>query len=74
MPADNVEILRRSFQLANEGDLEAVVDLYAEDALLYAPDGWPEPGPWQGRQPILEQLRYHWDHGGAVEAAGLEPR
>ena len=61
MSGENVEIMRRVFQLANEGDLESVAAAYAEDAVLYGPQDWPEPGPWHGREAILVELRRLWE-------------
>jgi ketosteroid isomerase-like protein len=58
---ENVEIMRRVFRLANEGDLESVAAAYSEDAALYGPDDWPEPGPWHGRAAILVELRRLWE-------------
>jgi ketosteroid isomerase-like protein len=61
MSQENVEVLRRCFDLANDGDLDAVADLYDENAVLHAIEGWPEPGPWYGRAAILGEFRRLWE-------------
>jgi ketosteroid isomerase-like protein len=75
MSQDNVEILRRVFAQANEGDLESVTAAYAEDAVLYGPEGWPEMGPWRGREAILGELRRLWeDFEGDLKIEEIEGR
>jgi ketosteroid isomerase-like protein len=53
----NLETIRRYVRLANDRDLDALGALCDRDAVLYAPDGWPEPGPWHGREAFVDQLR-----------------
>jgi ketosteroid isomerase-like protein len=60
---DNLEIVRRQFELWNEGDLDAAIAHYHPDVVMIAPEGWPE-GPrtdgadaWR-RQ--AERLRDTW--------------
>jgi ketosteroid isomerase-like protein len=57
MAEQNIGIVRRYFELVNDRDLDALAALYDPDAVLYAPRGWPEPGPWRGREAIMQQLR-----------------
>jgi uncharacterized protein len=64
MSQENVEIVRRSFEAWNAGDMEAYRELYDPDSVLRMPEGWPEPGPYFGREAVirqLEQIRDAWD-------------
>ena len=66
MSQENVEIVRSGFEAYNAGDMDAVRELYHPDAIARPPEGWPEPGPFVGREAIMsqfEQLRqtFHVD-------------
>ena len=52
----NREILDRYVERYNAGDLDAVMDLYAEDATQLMPDGW-----FEGRSTIRERLAQELD-------------
>ena len=44
--------------------MDAVRALLDPDVILRLPEGWPEPGPYVGREAVLrqwEQLRETWD-------------
>jgi ketosteroid isomerase-like protein len=72
MSQENVEIVRASAEAWNAGNMDAVRELYHPDAILRAPEGWPEPGPFVGRDAVMrqfEQLRATWD-ADAVEPIG----
>ncbi len=59
----NVEIVRASFEAWNAMDMDAYRELYDPDAVLRMPDGWPEPGPYFGREAAMrqfEQLNETW--------------
>jgi limonene-1,2-epoxide hydrolase len=58
MAPANVEIVRRFVKLANDRDLDAMAALCDRDAVLYAPDGWPEPGPWRGLEAFMGQIAH----------------
>ena len=65
MSQENVEIVRAGFAAWNAGDMDAVRDLLQPGRRsCAAPEGWPEPGPFVGREAVmreLEQLRETWD-------------
>ena len=64
MSQENVEIDQATFKAWNAGDMDALRDLYAPDIIMRTPEGWPEPGPFVGREAVmrqLEQLRDTWD-------------
>jgi ketosteroid isomerase-like protein len=64
MSQENVEIMRTAFDAWNAGDMDALRELLASDVVLRAPEGWPEPGPYVGREAVMrqwEQNRDTWD-------------
>jgi ketosteroid isomerase-like protein len=64
MSQENVEIVRAFVDAWNAGDMDAVRELYDRDAVVRPPEGWPEPGPFVGREAVmrwLAQLRGAWD-------------
>ena len=64
MSQENVEIVRAAVEAWNAGDMDAVRELYDPDVIVRAPEGWPEPGPFVGREAVMrqfEQLRETWD-------------
>ena len=64
MSQENVEIARAIFDTWNAGDMDAFSELLHPDVILRPPEGWPEPGPYVGREAVmrqLEQLRATWD-------------
>jgi ketosteroid isomerase-like protein len=70
MSQENVEIVKALFDAWNAGDMDAVREMYDPDVIVRPQDGWPEPGPFVGREAVMrsfEQLREAWD------ADALEP-
>jgi ketosteroid isomerase-like protein len=64
MSEENVEIVRRGFEVWNTGDMDALRELYDPGIVWRPAEGWPEPGPYVGREAVmrqLEQLRRTWD-------------
>jgi ketosteroid isomerase-like protein len=64
MSQENVEIVRASFEAWNAHDMAAYRELYDPDAVLRMPEGWPEPGPYYGREAAMrqfEQLNDAWE-------------
>src|SRR4029079_10854391 len=64
MSQENVEIVRRSFEVWNAGDMGALRELFDSGVIWRAAEGWPEPGPYAGREAVMrqvEQLRETWD-------------
>jgi ketosteroid isomerase-like protein len=64
MSQENVEVVRAVFDAWNARDMEALRELYHPDAILWMPEGWPEPGPYVGREAVmrqLQQMREAWD-------------
>ena len=70
MSQENVESLKAAFAAWNAGDMDALGEMYDLGAILQTPQGWPEPGPYVGREAVMRQLvqnRETWD------ADDLEP-
>ena len=64
MSHENVEIVQAVFEAWNAGDMDAVREMYDPDAIVRYPKGWPEPGPFVGREAVMrqfEQTRETWD-------------
>ena len=64
MSQENVEIVRATFAGWNAGDMDAIRDLYDPDVIVRYPEGWPEPGPFVGREAVIrqwERLREAWN-------------
>ena len=60
MPAnDNKALVRRFYQEIDDGNLEAVDDLVAEDYLDHSPP--PFPGIAPGREGLKQAFRIFWD-------------
>ena len=64
MSQENVEVVRAAFDAWNAGDMDALRQLYHPHAIVRSPEGWPEPGPFVGREAVMrefEQLREAWE-------------
>ena len=70
MSQQNVDIVRAGYEAWNSGDMVALRELWHPDVIMRMPEGWPEPGPFVGREAVMrefEQWRETWD------ADSLEP-
>ena len=64
MSRENVEVMKAAFDAWNAGDMDAFRELLAPDVVMRLPEGWPEPGPYVGREAVMrqgEQQRETWD-------------
>jgi ketosteroid isomerase-like protein len=52
MSQENVEVVRAVYSAWNAGDMDALRELYDPDVIMRMPEGWPEPGPYVGREAI----------------------
>jgi ketosteroid isomerase-like protein len=57
MSEENVEVVRNTFEAWNAGDMDRLRDLYDPDVIARAPPGWPEPGPFVGRDAVMRQFQ-----------------
>src|SRR5262245_39267298 len=70
MSEESMEVVRAGFDTWNAGDMDAYRELLDPEVSWRPLEGWPEPGPYVGRDAVmrqLEQLRETWD------AETLEP-
>jgi uncharacterized protein len=61
---ENVEVVRAGFEAWSAGDMDALRELHDADAIVRPAEGWPEPGPFVGREAVMrwyEQLRETFD-------------
>ena len=64
MSQENVEIVRAGLAAWNAGDMDALRESYDPGITWRPPEGWPEPGPYVGREAVMrqfDQLRETWD-------------
>ena len=64
MSEENVEVVRRAHEVWNAGDMDTLRELYDPGIIWRGPEGWPEPGPYAGREAVMgqvEQMRETWD-------------
>ena len=78
MSQENVEIVQAVYEAWNAGNMEALRELVDPDIVMRMPEGWPEPGPFVGREAVIrvfEQWRETFDSyvteliGDIIEAA-----
>jgi ketosteroid isomerase-like protein len=70
MSQENVEIMRATFEVWNAGDMDALRELYDPTVILRMPEGWPEPGPFVGRDAVMRQWEQQRE---AFDADTAEP-
>jgi SnoaL-like domain len=63
MSEENVELVLESFRL-DPNDLEARAALFHPEITATAVPGWPEPGPFVGRDAVLAETKRLTDWGG----------
>jgi len=56
MSEENVEVVRTYVKAWNAGDMEGVRELYDPDTVMEVAPDWPEPGPFVGRDAVMQQL------------------
>ena len=57
MSQENVEVVRAATKASATGDMDALRGLYDPHVIMRMAEGWPEPGPFVGRDAVLRQLR-----------------
>jgi len=68
---ENVEFIRAALETWNTGDMDAVREVFDPDVIVRLPEGWPEPGPFVGREEVMRQLLAAWLVVDAQEGGGL---
>jgi hypothetical protein len=57
MSQENVELAHEAARCFNEEEWDGLASLFAPDAVMTPVENWPEPGPFRGREAIVEQLQ-----------------
>jgi uncharacterized protein (TIGR02246 family) len=60
----HADVVRELARRWNAGDVEGVLDMYTEDAVMFSGADWPEQTTWHGREGIgsnIEDWRAVWD-------------
>jgi ketosteroid isomerase-like protein len=70
MSRENVEVVAAAFAAWNAGDMGVWAEFLAPDVIARAPDGWPEPGPFLGREAVVRQFT---QQRGALDSDVAEP-
>ena len=64
MSEENVEVVRTVIEAWNAGDMAAVAEHVHPDVVGWAPENWPESGPFVGLEAVMrqfQQMRDTWD-------------
>jgi ketosteroid isomerase-like protein len=64
MSQENVEVVSALYVAWNAGDMDAVRQACDPAIIVRSPEGWPEPGPYFGRDAVIRefvQLRETFD-------------
>jgi ketosteroid isomerase-like protein len=56
MSEENVELVLQGFRLVEANEFERWTDLWHPDSEATAPGGWPEQGPFTGRDAVVRQF------------------
>jgi ketosteroid isomerase-like protein len=56
MSGPNAEIAREVGRRFEAKDFEGLRPLFHPDAVIWAPEGWPEKGPMEGRDAVIRQF------------------
>ena len=70
MSQENVEVVESMGEAWNAGDMHALRELYDPDVIMRAAEGWPEPGPYVGREAVTRQWEEQRE---AFDADAIEP-
>jgi ketosteroid isomerase-like protein len=61
---ENAEVIRELARRWNAGDIEGVLEMYTDDAVMHSGEDWPEQTTWHGREGIrsnIEEWRAVWE-------------
>ena len=64
MSGETAAVVRAGFEAWNAGDLDALRETFDPGVTWRPPEGWPEPGPFVGREAVMrwfDQLREAYD-------------
>jgi ketosteroid isomerase-like protein len=63
MSEENVEVVMEGIRRFESFDLDGVTCLWHPEGRFTGPEGWPEPGPFEGRDAVIGQFRHLADWG-----------
>jgi ketosteroid isomerase-like protein len=55
--SENLDTVMEGIRVFEAEDWETFRDLTHEEARITGPEGWPEPGPFEGRDAVMGQLQ-----------------
>ena len=70
----NADVIRELARRWNAGDIEGVLEMYTEDAVMLSGEDWPEQTTWRGRDGIrsnIDEWRAVWESA-ELEIARIE--
>jgi ketosteroid isomerase-like protein len=73
MSQKNVAVMKTYFEVWNTGDLNALRGLFDPEVIMRPPKGWPEPGPFVGRDALMREwthIRSTYDKADTLEPTG----
>jgi ketosteroid isomerase-like protein len=57
MSQESVDLVLAGIEAWNKGDMAMLHDLFQPDVIGRAPEDWPEPGPFVGREAVMRQWK-----------------
>ena len=57
MSQENVDVVRANVAAWNAGDVDAMRERYDPNVIVRPVEGWPEPGPFVGRDAVIRQWK-----------------
>lgn len=57
MSKDNIAVVLKGIRLFEALDFDGMARLWQPDVRITGPEGWPERGPFEGRNAVLGQFR-----------------
>ncbi|HEY2182020.1 MAG TPA: nuclear transport factor 2 family protein [Solirubrobacteraceae bacterium] len=72
MSQANVAVVKRGIDAWNSGKVDALRELYDPDVIVRSIEGWPEPGPYVGRDAVIRQWKKQREafNADAIEVIG----
>ena len=68
MSQENVGVVRAAYRAWNAGDMDALREGFDPEAIIVRmPEGWPEPGPFVGRDAVMREVEQWRETFGSYE-------
>jgi SnoaL-like domain len=72
MSQENVQVVLEGIRRFESFDLDGITHLWHRDSRITGPEGWPEPGPFEGREAVIRQFRRLAGDWGRQRVADVE--